>query len=86
MQSLGNKNRPKFQPLANLGPSGIEFICFFRFFCKIQHFGGELPPRIERAEIQTDTRVCSRALVLLRAQYLQFATDCCRIATELPWD
>ena len=49
MQSLGNKNRPQFQPLANVGPSGIEF----RFFCviifkKIQHFGGD-PPRIERA-------------------------------------
>ena len=44
MQSLGNKNQPKFQPLANLGPSGIEFSFFLCFFCKIQHFGGEPPP------------------------------------------
>ena len=44
------------------------------------------PHRIEIAEILTDTRVCSRVLVVLRAQYLQFATDCCEFATELPWD
>lgn len=60
---------------------------YFSVFCKIQDVGGEPPPHhIEIAEILTDTRVCSRALVVLRAQYLQFATDCCEFATELPWD
>jgi hypothetical protein len=59
MQSLGNKNRPKFQPLANLRPSGIDF----SFFCKIQNCGGE-PPTESKEQKYGQTPEFARGLWL----------------------